>query len=133
VLLSEATRALIGTSVPDGVSVVSRGKRQLKGIEEPQQVFELQVDGVEPPAEEPAEPAKPEPDELGKRLAETIEQSVARRLGDIIQRFAPRPDTPASEDAAVETIASRSASLEETIRARVEAALRARGIPDDLS
>ena len=47
VLLSESTRALLGSTLPDGVSVFPRGERHLKGIDEPERVYELAIEGVE--------------------------------------------------------------------------------------
>jgi class 3 adenylate cyclase len=56
VLLSETTRALVGASVPDGVCVHALGERRLKDIDEPERVFELDIDGV--PSAAPSEPAR---------------------------------------------------------------------------
>jgi class 3 adenylate cyclase len=149
ILLSEATRALLGSALPEGVSVFPRGERQLKGIEEPERIYELAIEGAEteedvgtksaePVAQEP--PAPPEPpstvgeqeiekrfDDLGKRLAAGIEEQVARKLDRVLEKL----DTAPGEDADVENLAARSASLQEKIHARVDAALRARGISDD--
>ncbi len=47
VLPSESTRALLGSTLPDGVSVFPRGERHLKGIDEPERVYELAIEGVE--------------------------------------------------------------------------------------
>ncbi len=47
VLLSESTRALLGSTLPDGVSVFPRGERHFKGIDEPERVYELAIEGVE--------------------------------------------------------------------------------------
>jgi class 3 adenylate cyclase len=89
VLLSETTRALLGSSLPDGVSVHALGERQLKDIDEPERIYELEIEGVEQPEPEP--PATPdEPvsesdfkartEEFGKRLEEQINASVLRSL-----------------------------------------------------
>ena len=131
VLLSEATRALLGSSLPPGLEVYPRGERQLKGIDEPERIFELEIEGAPVPEEEPAaaeeapapEPAQATSDDLGKRLGEAIEQHVARRLESVVKRFEPEA-APVGDDEAVETLANRSASLEETISQRVAAALR---------
>lgn len=140
VLLSDATRALLGSALPGGVQVYPRGERQLKGIDEPERIFELEIEGAPVPEEEataeeveaPApEPAQTTPDDLGKRLSEAIEQHVASRLESVVKRFEPEA-APVGDDEAVESLASRSASLEETIRQRVAAALRERGVPGDL-
>ena len=50
VLLSETTRALVGSSLPDGVSVHTLGERHLKDIDEPERVFELDIEGAPAPA-----------------------------------------------------------------------------------
>jgi class 3 adenylate cyclase len=49
VLLSETTRALIGSSVPDGVEVHALGERLLKDIDEPERVFELDIEDTPTP------------------------------------------------------------------------------------
>jgi class 3 adenylate cyclase len=89
VLLSEATRALLGSSLPDGVSVHAVGERRFKDIDEPERVYELEIDGVDLPEVEPAAATeKPEDDEawlertddLAKRMSENIRESVLRSL-----------------------------------------------------
>ncbi len=152
VLLSETTRALLGSQLPDGVSVFPLGERHLKGIDEPERVYELEIEGIEPeepaaepepePAPEPAPtpPAPPPPmdqreierrfDDLGDRLAAGIQEKVAERLERAFQKLEP-PSAPPGADTDVEDLVARSASLEERIRARVDAALRARGVPPD--
>jgi hypothetical protein len=47
VLLSETTRALLGSALPDGVSVHALGERLLKDIDEPERIYELEIEGVE--------------------------------------------------------------------------------------
>lgn len=47
VLLSETTRALLGSTLPDGVSVFPLGERHLKDIDEPERVYELEIAGVD--------------------------------------------------------------------------------------
>ena len=49
VLLSETTRALVGSSLPEGVSIFPLGERRLKDIDEPERVFELEIDGAARP------------------------------------------------------------------------------------
>jgi len=89
VLLSETTRALLGSSLPDGVSVNVVGERHLKDMDEPERVFELSIDGVEAPADEtpapesgPAEgtPGDLRVDELTKRMTEKINARVYEAL-----------------------------------------------------
>src|SRR5439155_1787972 len=60
VLISETTRALVGSSLPEGVSVFPLGERQLKDIDEPERVYELEIDGLPAapiPVSEPEAPA----------------------------------------------------------------------------
>ena len=161
VLLSETTRALLGSALPEGVSVYPLGERHLKGIEEPERVYELEIQGVETEPEEEAEaveaaapPAPPPPeapgppapgpgrktteqeierrfDDLGERLAAGIHEQVAQRLERAFEKLESLPSRIPEEDTDVEDLVARSASLEEKIRARVDAALRARGLADD--
>jgi class 3 adenylate cyclase len=117
VLLSEATRALVGGTLPDGVSIFPLGERQLKDIDEPERVFELDIAGVTPTPEEQAEPASPPPaappapeppeppgpPDFGSRLSARIEalvrakveQKLERALSDVdalAERAAKDPD-----------------------------------------
>ena len=153
VLPSESTRALLGSTLPDGVSVFPRGERHLKGIDEPERVYELAIEGVEseePAAEEedapiaptgPAAPATPAPaepargrekfEDFGTELASSIQERV---LGSLERSLGKRPHpslSSSAEDADVEDLATRTSALEEQIHARVEAALRAKGISRD--
>ena len=47
ILLSETTRALLGSGLPEGVSVFPLGQRHLRGIDEPERVFEIAIDGLD--------------------------------------------------------------------------------------
>ena len=140
VLLSEATRALVGSTLPEGVSVFPLGERHLKGIDEPEQVYELAIEGLEAKAAE-AHPAvtdeRPSGDrerdverrfgDLGSGLAERIRQRVLRSLETALDKQGSAPE-PGRDDSDVDDLAARAASLEERITARVEAALKAKGI-----
>jgi class 3 adenylate cyclase len=99
VLVSESTKALLGLSLPEGVSVHPMGERRLKDLDEPERVYELVIDGVEQPEPEtgPPEVAADEDDDfdaraadLAKRFSEDIKASVVgsleRRLGEREQR-----------------------------------------------
>ena len=61
VLLSEATRALVGATLPEGVSVFPLGERHLKDIDEPERVYELEIEGVDLPAMTQDVPTSPAP------------------------------------------------------------------------
>jgi class 3 adenylate cyclase len=88
VLLSETTRALLGSSLPDGVSVHALGERQLKDIDEPERIYELEIEGVEQPEPEPRPTSgavaqrdfEARAEDFGKRLEERINASVLRSL-----------------------------------------------------
>ncbi|MDQ3671060.1 MAG: adenylate/guanylate cyclase domain-containing protein [Actinomycetota bacterium] len=146
VLLSESTRALLGSTLPEGVSVFPRGERHLKGIDEPERVFELAIEGVateeleadhgapEPPAppapSAPGTPAERERfEDFGKELAASIQKRVLGSLERSLGKSAT--STEAAEDADVGDLAARTSGLEEQIRARIEAKLKAKGIPRD--
>jgi class 3 adenylate cyclase len=106
VLLSETTRALVGSSVPDGVAVHALGERRLKDIDEPERVFELDIEDAPtppPPAasEEsavppmPADPAAPpEPPEPpakpGKRDKEKRDKRGPHDADDFGARLSQR-------------------------------------------
>ena len=110
VLLSDTTRALVGASLPDGVSIFPLGERQLKDIDEPERVFELEIEGATPPvpAEEEAEaspPAPPPPppappaDDFGARLAERIDAHVRRKVESTLGRVMSDVDAMADRAA----------------------------------
>jgi class 3 adenylate cyclase len=135
VLLSETTRLLVGSSLPDGVSVSPLGARNLKDIDQPEQVYELAIDGVDAEAQEaaadvpapgrdPAESQAEFRDRLKASIRERVERELLAAFGDAEEAVATEAD-----DEAVDELAGRTADLGEKISARVEAALRARGIP----
>jgi class 3 adenylate cyclase len=93
VLLSETTRALIGSSLPDGVSVHALGERRLKDIDEPERIYELEIAGLaqpEPAVAPVAASEAPEDDwerrierdaeDWAKRMTEKINESVQRSV-----------------------------------------------------
>jgi hypothetical protein len=144
--MSETTRALVGSTLPAGVSVFPLGERQLKGIDEPERVYELEIEGVTQP---PAPPPEPEPkkhkpargrktkesdfdrrfEDFGERLERGIQERVFRMLDRTLGKVAAPPGESTPDDEAIDDIAERAASFEEKIKARVEASLRASGVP----
>jgi class 3 adenylate cyclase len=80
VLLSETTRALLGSSLPEGVLVRPVGERRLKDIDEPERVFELAIEGVEV-TQSPA-PAATVPEDVWERRAEEIAQRMSERINE---------------------------------------------------
>jgi class 3 adenylate cyclase len=137
ILLSEATRALLGSEVPEGVHVYPLGRRHLRGIDEPERVFEVEIEGLErvepPPAPEetvaPVPPASPAPADFGQRLAETIQDRILRSLEDRLQgaegRAAADEKTSNADDIAAR-VESLKHGLDERIRAAFERRDRAR-------
>jgi class 3 adenylate cyclase len=100
VLLSETTRALVGSALPDGVAVHTLGERRLKDIDEPERVFELDIEGAPtppppsapPPApavpsETAADPAEPDWDNFGDRLSQRIQEHVRRKVEGRLDRI----------------------------------------------
>ena len=155
VLLSESTRALLGSTLPDHVSVFPLGERHLRSIDEPERIYELAIDGVdteefrepredaaEAPAQRSEEVGEQEFDrrleDLGARHAARIREDVLRSLEGALGRFrqSPRADEgeprpTESEDADIEDLAARASALGERIATRVDKALRAKGISPD--
>jgi class 3 adenylate cyclase len=121
VLLSDTTRALVGATLPEGVSIFPLGERRLKDIDEPERVFELEIEGATPPAAaETAEPHVPSPpsppaasmstDDFGARLAEQIEARVRRSVEHSLERAASQ----------VDALAERAARRPDRIAERLE-------------
>jgi hypothetical protein len=50
---------LLGSSLPEGVGIFPLGQRHLKDIDEPEVVYQLEIDGVEPSPEAEVEPVVP--------------------------------------------------------------------------
>jgi class 3 adenylate cyclase len=148
VLLSQATRTLTGSALPVGVDVFPLGERHLKDIDEPELVYELEIEGVpQTPAEDaaPATPAEastvPAPavgaaeferrvEDLASGMSSRIERqvlsSLERSLGSLGD---DKPPAQAEEDAGIDAITARAASLSDQIIARIAAALEAAGLP----
>jgi class 3 adenylate cyclase len=94
VIVSETTRALVGSSLPDGVEVHMLGERRLKDIEEPERVYELEIKGVStaPPSTTPGPPRPTAPAEppaiadLGAKLSQRIQAHVQREVEARLER-----------------------------------------------
>ena len=144
ILLSEATRALLGSGLPDGTSVFPLGQRHLRGIDEPERVFEIAIDDLEqdeaaPRTPEPVEPlAPPVPtgpgrdvdrrfEDFGARLSASIQEQVLGRLEEKLGRA----DKHAEGSSGVEDIATRMQALGDEIDARITAALAKKGVPPE--
>jgi class 3 adenylate cyclase/uncharacterized small protein (DUF1192 family) len=157
ILVSETTRSLVGSGLPEGVSVFPVGQRHLRGIDEPERVYEVAIDGLEreeeapePEPSAPAAPPAPRPpdapeglernieqrfDELGARLSAAIQEGVLRKLEKKVERAEGRSKSSApaedASDSGVDDIADRMASLGDEIDARVRAALAKKGPTQD--
>ena len=70
---------------------------------------------------------------FGTELAASIQERVLGSLERSLGKHGTPSTTLAAEDADVDDLAARSSALEEQIRARVEAALKAKGISPDES
>jgi class 3 adenylate cyclase len=145
VLLSETTRALVGSTMPDGVVVHALGERRLKDIDEPERIFELDIEDAPtppPPAEVAAEPtpdttarvptADPEPprkqgkpgkEKRGKRndrddFGTRLSARIQERVRlSIEEKLEARLDRVLSE---VDAIADRMADRPEQIAERLD-------------
>jgi class 3 adenylate cyclase len=90
ILMSETTRALLGTSLPEGVSARSIGEQRLKDIDRPEPLHELTIDGitatapVEQPPQQLFDPAGVPTDEAA--LDKAVEQTIQQHVLDRIQR-----------------------------------------------
>jgi class 3 adenylate cyclase len=128
VLLSETTRALVGGGLPEGVAVHPLGERRLKDIDEPERIYELAIEGAEPPhtADLP-EPAGSSFDERMRESSDRYEAAIEEKVLGIIE--AALGGTEGGRDEGdVEALARRSADLGDRITRRVEEALRRRGL-----
>ena len=152
VLLSESTRALIGATLPDGVAVFPRGERHLKDIDEPERVYELDIEGVAP-AEPLARRAAPGAADARARTARRLRRAPRTRTSRSESKASANGSRPRSsdmsprssrrswpgerrprvdrDDAGIDEIAARAESLGEQIQARVNAMLAAKGITTD--
>jgi class 3 adenylate cyclase len=123
VLLSETTRALVGGSLPDGVSVHTLGERHLKDIDEPERVFELDIEGAPTPEADVTSartdpPTPPTPSgspgplapDFGARLAERIQEQVRRQIEEPLERMFSE----------VDALADRASTHPETITEKLD-------------
>jgi hypothetical protein len=118
------------------------GQRHLRGIDEPERVYEIAIDELEPVERlEPPPGAEPEPgvpakqvarsEDLGARIAASVQEKVLRALEGKLDRVEGSGGTPRSETGGVDDIAARVESLTHEIDARVKAALAKKGISSD--
>ena len=90
VLLSDATKALVGTAMPDGVQVQDLGEHALKDIDGREHLWGLAVDGLPGSFPPPRTSAGPNPlENREKQIEARIEQYV---LDSIEQAFRPKSE-----------------------------------------
>jgi class 3 adenylate cyclase len=94
VLLSAATSALVGSSLPAGVARHDLGEHRLKDIDQPEHIYQLDVDGL-PSSFPPLRTGSEEPMDLDARLEQRIEAYVENTLERALSG-APT-DRPATE------------------------------------
>lgn len=142
ILLSETTRALLGSGVPDGASVFPLGQRHLRGIDEPERVFEVAIDGLTaeeaPPPEPTPAPVPTRPATVAEEGPSDFDREIARRFEDLGTRLAAGIQEKVLQSlsgtaaqgstSAVDDIAERMASLGSEIDARVNEALTRKGV-----
>jgi predicted ATPase/class 3 adenylate cyclase len=73
VILSDATRALIAAELPEGWAIRSLGRHRLKGVPEPEAIFQLQVPGLSA-----SFPALRSPTGGGDRLPDRLSPLIGR-------------------------------------------------------
>ncbi len=79
VLISAATAALVGTSLPDGVRERDLGEHRLKDIDRPERIYQLDVDGL-PSSFPPLRTHGEEPLDFEQRLERRITSYVESRI-----------------------------------------------------
>jgi hypothetical protein len=94
ILISETTRALLGNVLPDGVSVLDLGERELKDIQH-EHIYEVAVDGrstgYKPPSKTSSQ--KSRTDDMAARFEERIESYVERQLENAFSGGQPQIPT----------------------------------------
>ncbi len=83
VLLSAATAALVGHALPDGVRERELGSFRLKDIDQPERIYQLDVDGLPcafPPLRTHGEQPLDFEQRLERRIQEYVESKVERAL-----------------------------------------------------
>ena len=88
VLLSDSTRSIVAGSLPDGVELRTLGERQLKDIDRPETLWELEIDGASEPtlAASPAEEAGDEPPSRKETARRDFGQMIESRVLSQLER-----------------------------------------------
>ena len=140
--LGDDARAARAPGCRTGVSVFPLGQRHLRGIDEPERVFEIAIDGLERAERRGCRGGRDAtPPEAPRPPGADLEQDIARRFEGLGARLAAGIQEkvlrsfegklgPTGDGAAVDDIAARFESLGAEIDARVRAALARKGISD---
>jgi class 3 adenylate cyclase len=99
ILVSETTRALLGSDVPDGVSVRDLGTHSLKDVRE-ERLFELALDDRPPrlPRVQSGRPrGRARADVLGDEFGQRISDYVERTIEESLTGARQRPPAPPAE------------------------------------
>ena len=81
ILMSDTTRSLLGSSLPDGVTARAIGEQRLKDIDRPEPLHELTIDGIAVPDRAPV--LAPTDD---ASFETTLEQTIQQHVLDQVQR-----------------------------------------------
>lgn len=101
VLLSAATAALVGSSLPEGVRERDLGQHRLKGIDQPEHIYQLEVEGL-PASFPPLRTQGEEPLDFDQRLERRIQSFIESR----VERALASPETiPADLPAGITKLA----------------------------
>ncbi len=108
VLLSETTRAIAGSDLPDGVRLRALGERRLKDIDHAEPLFALEVDAADAEAREPEPAAADSAGESsgGSVLRQTVERARERIESRVLSQL--EQSLPAMLSAPFDAPASRS-------------------------
>jgi class 3 adenylate cyclase len=96
VLLSAATAALVGSSLPDGVRPLDLGEYRLKDIDQPEHIYQLDVDDL-PSTFPPLRTTGEEPLDLDQRLEQRIESYVESQLEMALRGVGDQRHEPATK------------------------------------
>ncbi|HEU0335373.1 MAG TPA: adenylate/guanylate cyclase domain-containing protein [Gaiellaceae bacterium] len=97
VLLSATTAGLVAGRLPEGVAEVDLGAHRLKDIDEPERVYQLEIDGLParfPPLRTHGEEPLDFSARLEQRIQDEVEQIVEQALGGRPDGAPPAGDRP---------------------------------------
>lgn len=87
ILLSEATRAIVGGNLPEGVGIRELGERKLKDIDRPEPLFELVYAPESPAAAESAKPVDSAPAAQSAVQVAPAEVSFDVKPGNVFKQW----------------------------------------------